>query len=160
MWNTDFILLYPLFMHTYIRRSFLEEENMANEPFSLAKLSLTVRRVAPENKETPISFIDSEVIHKKLFYRRNHFPYPVLPLSNYWLPVNGFVETPRLFSLQEITRLPSKTIKLVLECSGNKREFFKPKVFGEQWEKGAMNQGYWKGVPLKTFLEAAGVKKG
>lgn len=123
-----------------------------------AKPYLITRNLIPENQETPIHFHYSDIVNKNLFYRRNHFPYPSLSLSNYWIPVSGSVTTPTLFSIQDIQRLPSKTVKFILECSGNKRNFFEPKVFGEQWEKGAISQGYWRGVPLKSLLEIAGVK--
>ncbi|EIJ80188.1 sulfite oxidase [Bacillus methanolicus PB1] len=127
---------------------------------SSVKPYLITRRLHPENQETPIQFIKNDKIDHQLFYRRNHFSYPVLSYSNYWLPINGFVTTPRLFSMQDILRFPSKTIKVVLECSGNKRNLFEPKVFGEQWGKGAISQGYWKGVPLRTLLELSGIRKG
>jgi DMSO/TMAO reductase YedYZ molybdopterin-dependent catalytic subunit len=84
----------------------------------------------------------------------------MLTTANYWIPINGSVNTPILFSMQDILQLPSKTIKTVLECAGNKRSLFEPKVFGEQWGKGAISQGAWKGVPLKALLELAGVKDG
>jgi Sulfite oxidase and related enzymes len=48
---------------------------------------------------------------------------------------------------------------MVLECSGNRREYFEPKVYGEQWKDGAISQGVWKGVPLKRLLEMVGVGK-
>ena len=67
------------------------------------------------------------------------------------------MHTPKIFSLQEIYSLPSKTIKVVLECSGDKRELFKPKVYGEQWGKGAISQGIWKGVSLRTLLQHTGL---
>ena len=94
---------------------------------------------------------------KELFYRRNHFPYPSFASSFYFLPIEGLVHNPKVFSLQEIYSLPSKTIKPVLECSGDKRELFKPKVFGEQWGKGAISQGIWKGVALRTLLQYTGL---
>ncbi|MGG3466959.1 sulfite oxidase [Neobacillus pocheonensis] len=125
----------------------------------MRNLSLIVHNLQPENKETPIQFIESDILGPKLFYRRNHFSFPTLTFSNYWLPVNGYVDTPRIFSMQEILKLPARTIKVVLECAGNKRGFFEPKVFGEQWEKGAMSHGYWKGVSLRSFLELVGIKE-
>ena len=33
---------------------------------------------------------------------------------------------------------------------------FNPKVYGEQWEDGAISQGKWTGVPLKDLFEKAG----
>ncbi|MCM2532429.1 sulfite oxidase [Neobacillus pocheonensis] len=122
--------------------------------------SLIAHSLLPENQETPIHFIKSDIIDPKLFYRRNHFSYPMLTTSSYWLSVNGLVEKPRLFTLQEMLTMPSKTIKVVLECSGDKRYLFVPKAFGDQWQKGAISQGYWKGVPLRTFLDLAGIKAG
>jgi DMSO/TMAO reductase YedYZ molybdopterin-dependent catalytic subunit len=118
---------------------------------------LITKTLVPENQETPIHFIHGDIVSKRLFYRRNHFPYPSFASSFYFLPIEGLVHNPKVFSLQEIYSLPSKTIKAVLECSGDKRELFKPKVFGEQWGKGAISQGIWKGVALRTLLQYTGL---
>lgn len=131
---------------------------MNNPKPNTVKPYLLTRKLEPDNQETPISFIDSGMIDGKLFYRRNHFSYPSLSYANYFLPINGIISTPLLLSLKDIVQLPSKTIKVVLECAGNKRSFFEPEVFGEQWGKGAISQGNWKGVPLKSLLEQAGIK--
>ncbi|MFP5115573.1 sulfite oxidase [Bacillaceae bacterium C204] len=124
------------------------------------KPHLTTRSLHPESQETPIQFIETDIMNNHLFYRQNHFSYPSLSYSNYWLPINGSVLTQKLLSMQDLLQLPSKTVKVILECAGNKRSFFDPKVFGEQWEKGAISQGYWKGVPLRTLLELAGIREG
>lgn len=128
--------------------------------YPFVKPFLTTRSLFPENQEAPIPFIENGIVNNNLFYRRNHFSYPTLTYSNYWLPINGKVSTPIVLSMQDILQLPSKTIKVVLECSGNKRSLFQPKVFGEQWEKGAISQGYWKGVPLRTLLDLTGISEG
>ncbi|MCL7747524.1 sulfite oxidase [Halalkalibacter alkaliphilus] len=130
---------------------------MSNPQDRLNEPTLSTRGLQPENKETPISFLNTDIVPSHLFFKRNHFSYPKLTYSNYWLPINGLVKTPKIFSLQEIVKLPSKTIKVILECAGNKRSLFEPKVFGEQWEKGAISQGYWTGVSLTTLLEATGI---
>ncbi|MFJ7469146.1 sulfite oxidase [Peribacillus frigoritolerans] len=118
---------------------------------------LTTRSLLPENQETPIQFINNDSMVHQLFFRRNHFTYPTLSYSNYWLPINGLVSAPLLLSMQDILQYPSKTVEVVLECSGDKRNLFEPKIFGEQWEKGAISQGKWKGVPLRTLLELSGI---
>ncbi|GAE34485.1 sulfite oxidase [Halalkalibacter akibai] len=115
--------------------------------------------LTPENKETPISFVQTDVTSAKFFYLRNHFSYPSFTYQNHWLSISGLVDIPMLFSMQDIRKLPSKKIKVVLECAGNKRSLFQPKVFGEQWEKGGMSHGYWKGVSLLTLLQMTGIKK-
>ncbi|GAA0334929.1 hypothetical protein GCM10008967_27190 [Bacillus carboniphilus] len=133
---------------------------MSNQKHPSERPYLKTHSLQPENQETPIQFIENNHVHPKLFYRRNHFLFPQLSYSNYFLTINGYVQKPRVLSLQEIYQLPSKTIKVLLECSGNKRHFFKPKVFGEQWEKGAISQGYWTGVPLRNLLDKVGLRNG
>jgi DMSO/TMAO reductase YedYZ molybdopterin-dependent catalytic subunit len=132
---------------------------MAESKHQDVKPYLITRSLKPENQETPIQFMENDRIQTPLFYRRNHFAYPKFTYSNYFLPINGLVTTPLLLSMQHILQLPSKTIDVVLECSGNKRSLLEPKVFGEQWGKGAISQGSWKGVPLRTLLELSGIKK-
>ncbi len=114
------------------------------------RTNLITRSLEPENQETPLPLIETEIVNYPLFFRRNHFAYPNFSFANYWITINGAVTTPSFFSLQDILRFPAKTIKVVLECSGDKRSLFEPKIFGEQWEKGAVSQGYWKGVPLQS----------
>lgn len=121
---------------------------------------LTTRSLLPENQETPIQFINNDSMEHQLFFRRNHFSYPTLSYSNYWLPINGLVSVPLLLSMQDILQYPSKTVEVVLESSGDKRNLFEPKIFGEQWEKGAISQGRWKGVPLRSLLELSGIGEG
>ncbi|MFP7300196.1 sulfite oxidase [Neobacillus niacini] len=133
---------------------------MEDPKHHVVKPYLVTRSLQPENQETPIQFMESDSIPKHLFYRRNHFSYPKLAYSNYFLPINGLVTNPILVSLQTILQLPSRTVEIVLECSGNKRSLFEPKVFGEQWKKGAISLGVWKGVPLRSLLEVTGLKKG
>ncbi|MFJ5760991.1 sulfite oxidase [Neobacillus sp. NPDC093182] len=132
---------------------------MSDPKHHVEKPYLITRRLKPENQETPIQFIENDFISNNLFYRRNHFTYPKLTFSNYFLSINGLVTTPLLLSMHNILQLPSKTVEVVLECSGNKRSLFEPRVFGEQWGKGAMSQGVWKGVPLRTLLEISGIKE-
>ncbi|MCM3788584.1 sulfite oxidase [Domibacillus indicus] len=133
---------------------------MFNAKKPAAKPYLRTHRLQPENQEAPVQFFKTDTVPDPLFYRRNHFSYPSLSYSNYWLPLNGCVAKPALLSIQDLLHLPSKTVQVVLECSGNKRSLFHPKVFGEQWEKGAISQGIWKGVPLRLLLERARMKKG
>ncbi|MGO4886911.1 sulfite oxidase [Anaerobacillus sp. MEB173] len=49
--------------------------------------------------------------------------------------------------------IKEKKLSVMLECAGNKRGKFRPKVYGEQWEEGAISQAIWKGVELRYLLE-------
>ncbi|TCP28704.1 molybdenum-dependent oxidoreductase-like protein [Scopulibacillus darangshiensis] len=117
---------------------------------------LLTRGLVPENQETPIHFLGGDLTPASYFYRRNHFRYPLLTHESYYIPISGCVRTPTIFSFKDILSLPSKTLNVLLECSGEKRAFFHPKVFGEQWEDGALSQARWKGVPLRTLIEYTG----
>ncbi|WP_070121279.1 sulfite oxidase [Bacillus marinisedimentorum] len=118
---------------------------------------LTTRSLHPENQEAPIHFLHSDHIPGKLFYRRNHFAYPenVSPAGH--LLISGLVRQPYLFRYQDFHSMHSKTITAVLECAGNKRANFKPAVFGEQWEDGAIGEGRWTGVPLHHLFSMTGL---
>lgn len=121
------------------------------------KPSLTTRGLLPENQETPIEFLRVDTMNNYQFFRRNHFAYPALNQANYRLLVGGLVKRPWSISLPDLYRFPAKTLKVTLECAGNKRGMFEPKTYGEQWGKGAISQGYWRGVPLVYILEQAGI---
>lgn len=114
----------------------------------------------PENQESPIHFLSQWKTPKDYFYIRNHFAYPQLSSQPFFLTVSGNVNNPMRISINELKQLPSKTLLLPLECAGNNRANFKPKVFGEQWEEGAISQGKWKGVLLRELLSRAGVLDG
>lgn len=118
---------------------------------------LTTRSLKPENQESPIYFLNKWQTPTQYFYRRNHFPYPFFTQHHFWLQISGQLSQPRFFHYYEILSMPSKSIIVPLECAGNKRANFIPKVYGEQWEDGAISQGKWTGVPLKDFLEKVGL---
>lgn len=130
---------------------------MKKENASAVKPYLLTRTLFPENQEMPIHFLRLTEIPKQYFYRRNHFPYPKLT-QNHSLPISGEVTNPMAFSYDELIRMPSKSLILPLECSGNKRTYFRPRAYGEQWRDGAMSQGEWRGVPLNHILSLTGIK--
>lgn len=118
---------------------------------------LKTHQLNPENQETPIYFLRQWYTPSKYFYRRNHFTYPMAENNNFFLQIKGFVNQPMIFQYKDLLSMPSKTVVVPLECSGNKRAFYEPKVFGEQWEGGAISQGVWKGVSLIHILNIVGI---
>ena len=93
--------------------------------------------------------------------RRYHLadiPYNLDP-DTFTLQVKGKVDRPLKLSLKEIRRLPAVELTAVNQCSGNSRGFFDPRVAGGQLGNGAMGNARWRGVPLKTVLDMAGVQQ-
>ena len=50
-------------------------------------------------------------------------------------------------------------MQVVLECAGNGRSLFTPKVDGNPWVRGAVGCSEWTGVRLRDVLKAAGLKE-
>src|SRR5262245_18513538 len=114
----------------------------------------------PENSETPLESIRSWVTPTRLFFVRNHFPVPDVDADTWHLSVEGCVERPRRWTLDELTALPERTVFATVECAGNGRSFLTPHVHGAQWGAGAVGHAEWTGVPLRLVLEESGVRAG
>jgi DMSO/TMAO reductase YedYZ molybdopterin-dependent catalytic subunit len=121
---------------------------------------LIIRELEPENLEFPFSSLNSAITPNEQFFVRSHFPVPKLDLKSWKLQVEGQVERCLEFGYEELTRLPARTVTMVMECAGNSRIFLSPKVGGLQWELGAVGNAEWTGVPLAAVLREAGVKAG
>jgi DMSO/TMAO reductase YedYZ molybdopterin-dependent catalytic subunit len=123
---------------------------------------LVSRQRHPDNLEFPFSTLDSDrfLTPNDQFYVRTHFEVPDLDAETWKLGVEGEVEHPFEIGHDELRRMPSKTVTALLECSGNGRVFLDPPQVGIRWELGGVSTAEWKGVPLATVLERAGVKPG
>jgi DMSO/TMAO reductase YedYZ molybdopterin-dependent catalytic subunit len=119
---------------------------------------MVVHRADPLNCETPLSaLIGGIVMPNARFYVRNHFQTPTIDTSAWRLEVTGLVERPLALSLRELSRLPSQSRAVTLECAGNGRYSLNPAVDGEAWRLGAVSTAEWTGVPLVEVLDRAGV---
>ena len=118
----------------------------------------------PPQLETPFGVFDEGLITPNdAFYVRYHLaglPTDDIDPNTYRLAVKGLVVTPLSLSLAEIKAMPATEIMAVSQCSGNGRGFFEPRVAGGQAGNGLMGNARWRGVPLRTVLDRAGVKAG
>jgi DMSO/TMAO reductase YedYZ molybdopterin-dependent catalytic subunit len=121
---------------------------------------LIVRERDPENLEFPFFALNSATTPTEQFFVRSHFPVPKIDLGSWRLKVEGLVNRPLEFTFDELSRLPTHTVTMVMECAGNSRIFLSPKVGGLQWELGAVGNAEWTGIRLADLLEKAGVKPG
>ena len=91
---------------------------MKNFDHPQVKPYLITKSLFPENQETPIHFLYSDIVDGKIISKKKPFflktPLYIILFPNL-LPIDGLVHAPKIFSLQEIYSLPSKTIKVVLE---------------------------------------------
>ncbi len=116
------------------------------------------------NQETRLETLRGYITPASHFYIRSHAATPVLDAGSWRLRVEGnALERPLTLTLDDLLRLPSRSVICFVECAGNGRGFFrefmgKP-ASGTQWRLGAIGVAEWTGVPLGAVLELARVKR-
>ncbi|MGJ4883476.1 molybdopterin-dependent oxidoreductase [Bradyrhizobium sp. HKCCYLRH3097] len=136
------------------------ERPLVKYPQKRPMIGLTSR---PPQLETPFGvFNDGVITPNNAFFVRYHLaglPYDLDP-DRFTLAIKGKVDKPLKLSLKDIRKMKATEIVAVNQCSGNSRGFFEPRVAGGQLGNGAMGNARWRGVPLKTVLDMAGVQAG
>jgi DMSO/TMAO reductase YedYZ molybdopterin-dependent catalytic subunit len=122
---------------------------------------LIVRNDRPLNLETPVELLDTWLTPIDRFFVRSHFGPPAVNLRPWSIRVDGMVRKPielPLDSARLTAELGQTTVVAVLQCAGNGRALFEPIVPGVPWRAGAVGNAEWRGILLRTVLEAAGVR--
>jgi sulfite dehydrogenase (cytochrome) subunit A len=136
------------------------ERPLVQYPQKRPMIGLTSR---PPQLETPFHiFNEGPITPNNAFFVRYHLadvPLNIDP-DKFTLEIKGKVDRPLKLSLKEIKKLKAVELVAVNQCAGNSRGFFEPRVAGGQWANGAMGNARWRGVPLKTVLDMAGVREG
>lgn len=123
------------------------------------KEGLIVRSPRPVNIETPVPLLDAEITPTARHFVRNNGLIPQVDLASYRLTIDGEVGRTLELSLDDLrSRFSVTTQAALIECGGNGRASFEPKVRGNQWDRGAIACAEWTGVRLRDVLNAAGLK--
>ncbi len=69
----------------------------------------------------------------------------------------GWCPVPKKCRWPNCKALPQFTVPATLECTGNGRGFYLPKVPGIQWKRGAVGNAEWQGPRLSDVLKLAGM---
>lgn len=109
----------------------------------------------PLNYESVRSTFTTRLTPLDRFYLRNHFDVPEIDPKAWRLAVHGLVEKPLSLSLADLEAMPQVKVEAVLQCAGNGRALFSPRIPGVQWRFGAMGNAEWTGVRLKDVLARA-----
>jgi DMSO/TMAO reductase YedYZ molybdopterin-dependent catalytic subunit len=120
---------------------------------------MILREIDPLNLEMPFGSLAAFITPVDRFFVRSHFSVPRIDLNSWRLKVEGEVENPLELTFNELKAIASLTLPVTLECAGNGRAFLTPQAKGAQWERGAVSNAEWTGVPLAEVLRRAGVKK-
>lgn len=137
------------------------ERPLVTYPQKRPLLRLTTR---PPQLETPFAaFDEGAMTPNDAFFVRYHLGTapPEVDPDAWRVNIGGLVERPFALDLKSL-RDDFKPVEYaaVLQCSGNSRGFFQPRVAGGQAGNGLMGCARWTGVPLKAVLEKAGIKPG
>jgi DMSO/TMAO reductase YedYZ molybdopterin-dependent catalytic subunit len=99
-----------------------------------------------------------EVPTDQLFVR-DHFPVPAVDRDSWLLEINGGTDR-LLIDLERLRAMPTRSLRVVLECAGHRRAEFDPLPHGVPWGCGAVAEARFTGPSLATLLRAAGIPPG
>jgi DMSO/TMAO reductase YedYZ molybdopterin-dependent catalytic subunit len=75
----------------------------------------------PLNREPEVRDLISSFITREGAYNRNHGPTLHLDVSSHKVIVDGAVNNPLEFSMEELKKLPQHSVTCALQCAGNRR---------------------------------------
>ena len=110
----------------------------------------------PANYESVRSTFTARITPTRSFYVRTHDDAPEIDHGAFRLSIAGLVKTPLSLSLADLAAMKQVEVEAVLQCAGNGRALFRPRVPGVQWKRGAVGNAVWRGVRLRDLLTRAG----
>lgn len=135
----------------------------AQQPEIPGKPGMLVHNTRPINGEFAPHLLDDSVTPTPRHFVRNNALVPERATNRdpqgWSFTVDGEVNRPLTLTLDDLKRMPAVTMPLLIECGGNGRAFFDPKVRGNPWRQGAIGCAEWTGVRLRDVLNQAGIKE-
>ncbi len=108
---------------------------------------------------TPLHALDGIVTPNGLCFERHHSGLAEVDPAQHRLMIHGLVETPLVFTMDDLMRFPRENRMYFLECAANTgMEWRGAQLNGVQFTHGMIHNVMYTGVPLKTLLAEAGVK--
>jgi len=109
---------------------------------------------------TPLHELDGNVTPSGLAFERHHAGIADIDPSKHRLMINGLVDKPLVFTMEDLKRFPGRVNKLYfLECAANTgMEWRGAQLNGCQFTHGMIHNVWYTGIPLKTLLDEAGLK--
>ena len=119
----------------------------------------TTRSGGGSHSLTPLQDLHGIVTPSSLHFERHHNGVPAIDPRRHRLLVHGLVDKPLIFTVEELTRLPSVSRLAFIECAGNSRDGWgDAKDLTAQEIHGLTSTSEWTGVKLSTLLEAVGMQ--
>ncbi len=120
-----------------------------------------VGNVLPSSaSKTPLQDLDGIITPSDLHYERHHTGVPTIDPEKYTLRVEGLVDRPMTFSLNDLKKFPKTTAIRYMECGNNGIPGFagmKPELTPQQID-GMVSTSEWTGTTLADLWHAVGPK--
>jgi DMSO/TMAO reductase YedYZ molybdopterin-dependent catalytic subunit len=113
--------------------------------------------LANRNSGILLETLRHDVTPAGLHYLLSHFDVPYVPDGRWQVEVAGRVRSPATLALEDIKRLPARTLCVTLECAGNGRAVAAPRYQSMPWSYEAVGTAEWTGTPLRHLLDRAGL---
>jgi DMSO/TMAO reductase YedYZ molybdopterin-dependent catalytic subunit len=121
-------------------------------------ISLEELQLAARNHGMPLEALRFPVTPVGLHYLLIHYDVPIVDAAEWRLSVHG--ERELSLGLEELRARPALELTATMECAGNGRARLEPHVVSQPWLLEAVGTGRWKGTPLRSLLEEAGMGDG
>lgn len=120
-------------------------------------ISLDELRLAARNHGMPLEALRYDLTPAGLHYLLVHYDIPAVDPSGWRLTVDGLVDRPATFTLDQLRSRPAATRIATLECAGNGRALLDPRPLSQPWLYEAVGNAAWAGVRLSDLLAEVGV---
>ena len=108
---------------------------------------------------TPLHELDGIITPNGLCFERHHGGVAQVDPAKQRLMIHGLVDTPVVFTMEDLYRFPRENHTYFLECAANTgMEWRGAQLNGCQFTHGMIHNVMYTGVPLRLLLEQAGVK--
>ncbi|MEL6291538.1 MAG: sulfite dehydrogenase [Pseudomonadota bacterium] len=108
---------------------------------------------------TPLHELDGIITPNGLCFERHHAGIAEVEPAKHRLMINGLVDRPLVFTMDDLKRFPRQNHAYFLECAANSgMEWRGAQLNGCQFTHGMVHNVMYTGVPLKLLLAEAGLK--
>ncbi|WP_412542171.1 sulfite oxidase [Longispora sp. K20-0274] len=113
--------------------------------------------LAARNHGMPQEALRYDVTPVGLHYLLTHYDIPAIDPAAWRLAVTGGVHRPLTLDLHSLRALPSRTVRVTMECAGNGRARLDPRPVSQPWLVDAVGTADWTGTPLRDLLAVTGL---
>ena len=115
--------------------------------------------LASRNSGMPLEALRYDVTPAGLHYLLIHFDIPAANTAAWRLRIEGLVSKSRAYSVDELQRMPARTLRVTMECAGNGRGQTSPRYPSMPWLEEGVSTAEWTGVPLSALFKDMQLKE-